>query len=76
VTTTPGFAATVYGARRATAPAALAGWTELGRKSSIKRTQRVALDAVGRRYRHVLLWITVLPAGGAAVKLGELSLCT
>jgi hypothetical protein len=73
-TTTPGFAAAVYGSDRATAPPTLDGGTKLGERAGVKRTQGIRLDAGGRPYRHVLLWITALPPEGGAVKVAELQL--
>jgi len=73
-TPTPGFAAQVYGAAGATTPKALSGWTKLATVKNVKRVKAVKLDASGRAYRHVLLWITSLPPKGGAVEVSELSL--
>ena len=73
-TPTPGFSAQVYGADGAAAPKALSGWTKLATVENVKRVKAVKLDAAGRAYRHVLLWITSLPPKGGAVEVSELSL--
>ena len=73
-TPTPGFSAQVYGADGAAAPKALSGWTKLATVKNVKRVKAVKLDAAGRAYRHVLLWITSLPPKGGAVEVSELSL--
>ena len=73
-TPTPGFSAQVYGADGAAAPKALGGWTKLATVKNVKRVKAVKLDAAGRAYRHVLLWITSLPPKGGAVEVSELSL--
>ena len=73
-TPTPGFAAQVYGAAGAGTPKALSGWTKLATVKNVKRVKAVKLDASGRAYRHVLLWITSLPPKGGAVEVSELSL--
>ena len=73
-TPTPGFAAQVYGAAGAATPKALSGWTKLATVKNVKRVKAVKLDASGRAYRHVLLWITSLPPKGGAVEVSELSL--
>jgi len=73
-TPTPGFAAQVYGAAGAGTPKALSGWTKLATVKNVKRVKAVKLDASGRAYRHVLLWITSLPPKGGTVEVSELSL--
>jgi len=73
-TPTPGFSAQVYGAAGAATPEALSGWTKLATVKNVKRVKAVKLDASGRAYRHVLLWITSLPPKGGAVEVAELSL--
>lgn len=73
-TPTPGFSAQVYGAAGAATPKALSGWTKLATVKNVKRVKAVKLDASGRAYRHVLLWITSLPPKGGAVEVSELSL--
>ena len=73
-TPTPGFSAQVYGADGAAAPKALSGWTQLATVKNVKRVKAVKLDASGRSYRHVLLWITSLAPKGGAVEVSELSL--
>ena len=73
-TPTPGFSAQVYGAAGAATPNALSGWTKLATVKNVKRVKAVKLDASGRAYRHVLLWITSLPPKGGAVEVSELSL--
>jgi len=73
-TPTPGFSAQVYGAAGAATPKALSGWTKLATVKNVKRVKAVKLDASGRAYRHVLLWITSLPPTGGTVEVSELSL--
>ena len=73
-TPTPGFSAQVYGAAGAATPEALSGWTKLATVKNVKRVKAVKLDASGRAYRHVLLWITSLPPKGGTVEVSELSL--
>jgi hypothetical protein len=73
-TPTPGFAVEVYGSDQVRAPRALSGWTKLGGRPNVKRTQGIRLDSAGNRFRHVLVWIVSLPPGMTAAKLGELVL--
>ena len=75
ITPTKGFTADVYGAP-AGARAAGAGATSgrSGRSPSDKGKNRVDLRTDGRRYRYYLVWITALPAGASAAKIGEVRL--
>jgi hypothetical protein len=73
-TPTPGFSIEVYGSNRNRAPLSLAGWTKLGSRTGVKRTQGIRLDSAGTRFRHVLVWVTALPPGGGGVKLSEVTL--
>jgi eukaryotic-like serine/threonine-protein kinase len=72
-TPTPGFRATVYGAKSGP-PATLPdpGWIPIGDIASATRTTRVALD--GTRYRYFLVWIQKLPPGHGNVSISEIAL--
>jgi serine/threonine-protein kinase len=75
-TPTPGFAATVYVTDAPTLPATItdAAWQQVATVPNVGSHQVVPLDTAGQRSRHVLLWITKLPAGGDRVKISELAL--
>jgi len=74
-TATPGFSAEVYVARDAL-PETVSdpGWRLVATVPAIDGRQTIDLDTAGRRGRHVLLWITRLPAGADRVELSELTL--
>jgi eukaryotic-like serine/threonine-protein kinase len=74
-TPTPGFSAQVYVARDAL-PDRLpdAGWKLVGTADEVDGRHTIGLDTAGRRNRHVLLWITRLPAGEDRVEISQLTL--
>ena len=78
-TSTPGFAAQIYGAN--TTPNANtsfsgangnAGWTQLAQSGSVGRRSNIHLN--GGRYRYYLVWITQLPPGQKSASLNEVTL--
>jgi serine/threonine-protein kinase len=72
---TPGYSATVYGARTGP-PAAIQdpGWQQLAAKASVPNRFRFQLATRGVRYRYYLVWITALPPGSTKVSISELTL--
>ncbi len=78
LSTTPGYAATVYGSAAPDAPTGAPGqdptWTKLDSTGSAIRKQQFNFDDNTVRYRHYLLWITALPPGGHEVKIAEIAL--
>ncbi len=48
-------------------------WTRLARRQPVEETERIRLDARGRRYRYYLVWIVGLPEPHQA-NIMELSL--
>jgi hypothetical protein len=63
-TSTPGFAATIYG--RVNPPQATAfdvgpsGWVKLAQLPDVRPSQQISLSTGGARYRYYLVWITAL----------------
>jgi serine/threonine protein kinase len=76
VTTTSGFAATIYGSR--TAPSATSfrasGWHELARTSDVGTHASLTLAARGGSYRYFLVWITKLPPASEYATIAALRL--
>jgi hypothetical protein len=75
-TTTPGFAATIYGTNttpNATSFAA-SGWVALDSVSSVSRHQTFRLSRPKTTYTYYLVWITALPSNSESVAINELSL--
>jgi eukaryotic-like serine/threonine-protein kinase len=82
LTSTPGFAAQVYGASEPpvqlpdgnSAPLTSRGWQgPLATTASVSSGQRMLL-AGGRRYRYYLLWLTTLPPGMQSASINEVTL--
>jgi eukaryotic-like serine/threonine-protein kinase len=78
-TSTPGFAAQIYGRNSAPNPDTPfsgangdAGWTTLGRSASVARRANIHLS--GGRYRYYLVWITQLPPHEKSASLNEVTL--
>ncbi len=71
-TPTPGFTASVYGARPGPVPPQLAGWAQVGPPRTVQ--DRAHIDLAGRRFRYFLLWITQLPANKQQASISELAL--
>jgi tRNA A-37 threonylcarbamoyl transferase component Bud32 len=79
---TPGYEAAVYGAVAGSPPAGAPGedpgWVKLASRGdtdpSTPDKQSFKLATKGVAYRHYLLWITQLPAGGHEVKIAEIAL--
>ncbi|MEA2306217.1 MAG: eukaryotic-like serine/threonine-protein kinase [Solirubrobacteraceae bacterium] len=72
-TPTPGFRATIYGAKSGP-PASLPdpGWVPIGDVASAKKTTNVPLS--GARYRYFLVWIQALPPGRSNASISEIVL--
>jgi tRNA A-37 threonylcarbamoyl transferase component Bud32 len=74
--TTPGFAATIYGtntAPKATSFAA-SGWVKLDSVPSVSAKQSFTLSRPHTRYTYYLVWITALPSNSQSVALDEILL--
>jgi hypothetical protein len=68
-TTTPGMTVQIYGASGSKAPAAITdpGWTQLSSTHVLKqKTQRLKIDAAGKRYRFVLVWLVKAPGANGS----------
>jgi hypothetical protein len=70
-TSTPGMSFEVYGTTEATDPPSITdpGWVHIGSAHPATRHTKIALHAGGRRFRHILLWVTraaPAPAGGGS----------
>jgi serine/threonine-protein kinase len=72
-TSTPGFAATLYGSNDRPSGVPPDGYDKLATVSKVENGQRVKFQTDGG-YRYYLLWITRLPEGQERVKIGELTL--
>ena len=75
-TSTPGFAATVYGSNTTPNPTSFAasGWVKLDTVASVSSKQAFKLDRPATRYTYYLVWITALPANSQFVSLNEILL--
>jgi hypothetical protein len=71
VTSRPGYEAEVFAAN--TVPDGIGGWTKVSGRTEVDETERIALDAAGRKFRNYLVWIVSLPPGNKA-DIRELSL--
>jgi len=78
LSSTPGYAATVYGSQSPDAPTAAPGqdpdWVKLAVDESAGTKQVFDFDSNTTLYRHYLLWITKLPPGATSVKIAEIAL--
>ncbi len=75
-TTTPGFAATIYGSNTTPSPTnfTASGWVALGSVPSVSSKQIFTLDRPGTRYTYYLVWITSLPSNSQSVAVNEILL--
>jgi hypothetical protein len=75
-TSTPGFAATVYGSNTPPDPTSFSasGWVPLDTVASVSSKQAFKLSRPGTRYTYYLVWITALPSNSQLVALNEILL--
>ncbi len=81
LTSTPGWAATIYGTNTQPDPSdfAASGWVKLASTTSARSTQRFILSDHGQeantvKYSYYLVWITALPSGQESASIGEIKL--
>ena len=79
VTTTPGYAVTIYGRKSAPNPNAFdpgpGGWVKLGSAAAVQSKQTIPLAAGNVPYRYYLVWITSL-GGHSQASINEIRLYT
>ncbi|HZE05235.1 MAG TPA: protein kinase [Solirubrobacteraceae bacterium] len=79
VTSTPGYAVTIYGSRLQPNPDTFTtgsgGWTKLSTVASVQAHQSIPLTTHGTAYRYCLVWITQLNGANPAA-INEISLYT
>ena len=75
-TTTPGFAASIYGTNTTPVATSFAAshWVKLGAAASVAKHQTFKLDQPTHRYAYYLVWITALPSNSNSVSLNEILL--
>jgi hypothetical protein len=75
ITGSRGLSVEIYGTQADQLPPAIGdpAWVHLASGHSAKRHTRLALDSVGRQFRHLVVWVTEGPPSGV-VKIAEVAL--